>query len=227
VNKTKIEWADYTWNPLTGCQRRCAYCYAQRLAKGRLRMRYLSNPNVAPGCNPDDPFSPRFWPGRLHEPRKNNNSSKIFVCSMGELFDPSVPDEWIQAVLDEATFCWWHTFQFLTKQPQRAAQFTFPPNAWVGISVDKYSTNCWQRQVHMAGVKATVRFISYEPLLSLIPDIPYWADWAIIGAMTGPDAIKPKPQWVHQLIRAADGLGIPLFLKDNLGWPETRTEWPT
>ncbi len=226
MNKTKIEWTDYTWSPITGCTKRCFYCYAHRLAKGRLRKLYLSNPNVASGCDPDDPFAPRFWMKRLHEPRKHNYSSKIFVCSMAELFDSHIPNLWIQAVLNEAKFCWWHIFQFLTKQPQRATEFDFPPNAWVGITVDKHSAENWQRQGDMAQLRATVRFVSYEPLLSPIKRIPCWADWIIIGAMTGPGAIKPEPEWVQHLIDLADAAGIPVFLKDNLGWKEPRREWP-
>ncbi len=226
MNRTKIEWTDYTYNPITGCTKRCAYCYAHRLARGRLRKLYLANSDVAPGCDPNDPFSPRFWRGRLDDPCTKRKPSKIFTCSMGELFDPRVPDEWIEAVLAVASLHERHTFQFLTKQPRRAADFEFAPNVWVGLTIDYDGTETWANQTNMQFVEAAVRFVSYEPLLSPIKYIPSWADWIIIGAMTGPHALQPKPEWVQALIGIADAVGIPVFLKDNLEWPEPRQEWP-
>ena len=226
MNKTKIEYADYSSNPVTGCTKGCSYCYARRLANGRMKTLYLSNPNVAPGCDPNDPFSPRFWPERVIQPFKVKKPAKIFHVDMGDLFDSHIPDAWLGACLVLGYLAHWHTFIYLTKQIQRAAKFTFPPNAWVGITVDGYSTENWQRQARMAQLTATVRFISYEPLLSPIPNIPTWADWIIIGAMTGPGAIKPDPAWVEDLIGTADEMEIPVFLKDNLGWPVKRQEFP-
>jgi len=226
VNKTKIEYADYTWNPVTGCTKGCSYCYARRLAQGRLRNIYLANTDVAPGRDPSDPFSPRFWTDRLHSPRKNNNESKIFVCDMGDLFDPHVPNLWIQAVINEATFCWWHTFQFLTKQPARAAEFTFPPNAWVGTTIELDNWESFNRLLDLENIDANTLFVSVEPMLGPIPYLPARTAWLIIGAMTGPGAIRPEPEWVENLLGHADKYGIPVFLKDNLHWAEKRREWP-
>jgi len=229
MNKTSIEsieWTDLTWNPVTGCTKRCAYCYANRLAQGRLRKLYLANPSAAPGCDPDDPFSPRFWRERLDEPFSIKTPSKIFVCSMGEIFDPSVPWEWKEEVLTAACEADWHTFQFLTKQPHRATAFSFPRNAWVGVTVENNHPSSLARSSELNHVQSLVRFISYEPLLSHIPAIPHWLDWIIIGAMTGPGATKPNPEWVQNLIDIADNMHIPVFLKDNLHWPEVRREWP-
>ena len=226
MNKTKIEWTDFTWSPVTGCTKRCSYCYAHRLAKGRLCKLYLSNAHVAPSCDPDDPFSPRFWRDRLEEPSILRQSARIFVCSMGELFDPRIPDDWIKAVLAVASIHERHTFQFLTKQPYRAAQFEFPPNAWVGTTITDSHPSSLARSANLNRVQSPVRFISYEPLLSHIPSVPHWLDWLIIGAMTGTGAIKPEKWWIQSLIDLADGKDIPVFLKDNLNWPEPRREWP-
>jgi protein gp37 len=226
MNRTKIEWADYTWSPITGCTKRCAYCYAHRLAKGRLRRRYLANPNVAPGCDPSDPFTPRFWADRLDEPFNLKTPSKIFVCSMGEIFDPSVSWEWKEEVLAAAGEADWHTFQFLTKQPLIAQQFTFPANAWAGVTIENGGLLPQIRLHRFASVEAPVRFISLEPLTGPVTSIPGWVDWIIIGAMTGPGAMKPRPEWVQGLIDEADKSGIPVFLKDNLHWTEVRQEWP-
>ena len=116
MNKTKetIGWCDFSWNPLTGCLRRCKYCYAWKLARGRLKSSYLNNKNIAEFCNPDDPFSPRFWPERLKEPTKIKKPSKIFVCSMGEIFSSNC--EWIQKILSVISNCPQHTFQILTQE---------------------------------------------------------------------------------------------------------------
>ena len=83
-----------------------------------------------------------------------------------------------------------------------------------------------RRTACLRHVQAAVRFISYEPLLGPINYIPGWVERIIIGAMTGLDAVKPQREWVAALINAADAASIPVFLKDNLGWPEVRREWP-
>jgi len=223
--KHTIGYADFSWNPVVGCLKGCFYCYARRLAqKEALRRIYLSNENVAPNCDLTDPFAPRLFPERLKEPSRLKQPAKILVVDMGELFGPWVPREWVRKVLAVARQCCWHTFIFLTKFPFRASKFSFPPNAWVGTTVEKDS-----RPFRIAGlymVKARVRFISAEPLLGRISELPNWLDWLIIGAMTGPEAIRPEMEWVEELIQIAKGLGIPIFLKRNLKSEERKQEWP-
>ena len=82
MNKTKIEWTDYTWNSITGCEYNCFYCYARRIA-----MRFNGH------------FKPTFHPDRITQPHKLKKPSKIFVCSMVDLFGDWIPDLWIEAVL--------------------------------------------------------------------------------------------------------------------------------
>ncbi len=226
MNRTKIGWTDFTFNPITGCTRRCGYCYANRLAQGRLKHLYLRNEIVAPDTDPQDPFSPRFWPDRLAEPAKLKCPSKIFCCSMAELFDPANPAHWIYKTIGVAYQNQQHTFQFLTKQPQIAACYTFPANSWVGITITDDTDEVYQRERAARAIKAPVRFLSFEPLLSAIHYIPPWADWIIIGAMTGPGAIEPEKWWIQKLIDLADAHHVPVFLKDNLHWHDTRKEFP-
>ena len=248
MNKTTIEYCDYSWNPLTGCTKRCSYCYANRLAQGWLRNIYSANPAVAPGCDPSDPFSPRYWYSRLSQPGTVKRPSKIFTVDMGDLFDPAVPQAWIYAVLDHVLRFYWHTFIFLTKQPQRAAAFTFPPNAWAGVTVNNAYQESAITALRLKEVNATVRFFSIEPLLGSIPILPAWVNWVIVGAMTGsaktvlehaeqyPGAqpmkhngkwtLQPHPDWVNTLLDEAARHGIKVFLKDNLDWSLRRTEWP-
>jgi len=229
MNKTKIEWADYTWNPVTGCLGpkgdgvRCHYCYANRLAHGRLKNVYLRHRLIAGEV--DDPFAPRSAGGLLDPMGKKGG--RIFVCSMGELFGDWMPAEWAERILGVAKCCPQHTFLFLTKWPQNLAQFNpWPPNCWIGATATD-EESAWAAQSGLWDADASVRFISFEPLLGPIEsDRLCKIQWAIVGAQTGPGAVAPSPTWVRQIQRAADIWGTKVFLKDNLHWPEHIQEYP-
>ena len=155
MNHTLIEWVKnpdgtqgYTWNPITGCLNGCPYCYARKLANGRLRQRYLANNNLAPtiGDGPTpyntsrlvdslDPFYPRFWEERMDDPfltdcniffkgqRRHSKGQRhiprgIFVCDMGELFGDWVPRKWQEDIHLLISLNPQHRFYLLTKQPQ-------------------------------------------------------------------------------------------------------------
>jgi protein gp37 len=233
MNKTKIEWADYTWNPITGCLGpkgdgvRCHYCYANRLANGRLREMYLANPNVLAG-DPADPFAPRFWPERVPQPRRVKiGPSRIFVCDMADLFGPWVPTGCLASILTTVQYSPQHTFLFLTKWPQRLAQFNpWPPNAWIGATATDHHMAV-EAASYLTQVEAPVKFLSLEPLLHAIGPTPIIGlDWLIIGAQTGPGAKLPELWWVSNLVKYAYTYRVPVFLKDNLHWPERIQEWP-
>ena len=123
VSKTKIEWADRVWNPVTGCTKispGCQNCYAERMSK-RLAGRC--------GYPKDDPFRVTLHPTRLEEPLHWRKPSRIFVCSMGDLFHEDVPDEFIDQVFGVILACRIlknipnHTFLILTKRPERMARY--------------------------------------------------------------------------------------------------------
>ena len=220
MNKTKIEWCDYTWNPVTGCLNNCSYCYARKIAE-----RFRGSKAFPNG------FEPTFYPKRLREPYALQKPSKIFVCSMGELFGEWIVDRKgatplpehfapqliLEQVLGVAQSNPQHTFIFLTKCPQNLSRWNpWPDNAWVGVS----ATNADQFLEAICGlvmVKAKVRFISFEPLLEFIPVIGVvnFLDWLIIGAQTQPYR-PPRLEWVLEIVEAADRAGIPVFLKDNI-----------
>lgn len=218
MNKTAIEWCEYTWNPVLGCEHGCPYCYARPIAEKI----YGS-------------FRPRFLPERLKEPARKKKPSRIFVTSMGDLFGDWVPAEWIQAV-KMAALGSHHTFQFLTKNPKRLKDFNpWPENCWVGTTVTNQA-DMNSRLPELLQAEARIRFSSHEPLLGPIevekvgyPRVPIKTApfWAIIGAQTGPGAVKPDPAWVQGLIDQYRAAGVPIFLKDNLNWPEKIQEWPT
>jgi protein gp37 len=219
MNKTKIEWTDYTWNPLTGCSRHCKYCYAQRMAfrlKGRC------------GYPSDDPFKVTFHPERLSEPQAIKKPAKIFTCSMGELYDKCSTYTWIGMIYAEMKRNPQHIFQSLTKCGEVLPQFNlqFPDNLWQGVSI----TNQEFVNSQLEGLydcEAKVKFASFEPLLGRVrPDLE-GVDWIIIGRQTGPNAIKPKKEWIEELVQLGRANGCAIFIKNNLmGLHEIIQEFP-
>ncbi len=229
MNRTKIEWTDFTWNPVTGCLHGCPYCYGRKIAN---RFRSLF-PNG---------YKPTFYPERLKEPyngvprnfRSRNpylpkGSAMIFVCSMGDLFGSWVPAKWIEAVIRVAEDNPHHVFQFLTKNPARYREFEFPKNCWLGTTVTSYEDQ--DRILELPRYEEngrTLNFVSFEPLLGEV-HLEGWIwgyiDWVIIGAQTNPYR-PPKPEWVEHIIVEARRNGKPIFLKDNLRWPERIQEFP-
>ena len=110
---SKIEWTDKTWNPITGCTKvspGCRRCYAERMAT-RLRGRH--------GYPADEPFRVTLHPERLDDPLHWRKPRMCFVCSMSDLFHKDVPDQFIDKVFAVMALAPQHTFQVLTKRPER------------------------------------------------------------------------------------------------------------
>jgi len=227
MNRTKIEWTDYTWNPVTGCLNNCSYCYARKIAE-----RFRGSKAWPRG------FEPTFRTGRLLEPFLITEPSKIFVCSMGELFGDwcynNYGYSWASYVIGRCRYSPQHIFQFLTKCPQNLAKWNpWPENAWVGVTATDFEMS-FEALYQLTKVEAKVKYLSIEPLLNLVfhpcpvepINLKKYIDWIIIGAQTGAGAIRPHDEWVQGIIDAADRGGVPVFLKDNLRWPEQRRDWP-
>jgi protein gp37/ParB-like chromosome segregation protein Spo0J len=224
-----IEWAKWTWNPVTGCKHGCPYCYAREAAN----LHYTQFPA-------DQRFDPRLWEERLRAP-SNTKIPKdkqaepgwkhVFVCSMADLFGEWVEESWINKVLNVCRDSPQWTYIFLTKNPSRLPTITFPKNCWVGTTVDG------QKRVvpaldAMAQVKATVRFISCEPLLEDLTFPTLEAiDWIIVGAQRKTvhcEGIQPKWEWVRHLEQQARDAKKPLYIKPNLDFQAIRPrEYPT
>ena len=245
MQKSKIEWCDETWNPVTGCLNGCEYCYARRTAKrfGTLhkgpqpedegltfvpddpeRFWELDEP-VRNEAGRIEPYPANFYPTlhryRLDEPARKARSRTIFVCSMADLFGDWVPDDWIAAVFDA---CWnapQHRDLFLTKNPVRymelanARKLPENDNFWYGSTTTAPDKPFWWSNYHNT-------FASIEPMLGEFDtagDSPIKkVDWIIMGAMTGPGskAHQPKKEWIAPIVEDAQALSVPVFMKDSL-----------
>lgn len=165
MQKSKIEWTDMTWNPVTGCKKvseGCRFCYAETFAKRQAGRN---------GYDKAEPFKVTERPERLDEPRKVKTPQRIFVCSMGDLFHREVTWPFTSQIHDVMRECPQHTFLVLTKRPGVAQAYyedTEPPpsNVWLGVSVE--SQFHIDRVETLAKIPAAVRWVSFEPLLSEI-----------------------------------------------------------
>lgn len=206
MNRTNIEWTDFTWNPIVGCERCCWYCYAFRLAR-RFPDRFPAG------------FKPTFHSERLYEPWDFKQPRKIFVCSMADLFASWTPKEWRNRVISSAWRCPVdHTFQLLTKSPENINLIAYPDNFWIGATVTNENPAEWERIEQIKKVGAGARFISFEPLLGALPtNISLKGlDWIIVGKLTGSKKVQLKVEWIQRIADEAAQLGIPIFFKNNL-----------
>ena len=245
MNKTKIEWCDMTWNPVTGCQHGCEYCYARKIAQrfgGHAetgeRHVIVSREGAAHKAVPFPfGFDPTFYHYRLKDPQTIKKPQTIFVCSMADLFGEWVPDEWIERVFQACYQASQHQYLFLTKNPDRYADAVeyleeripdyagdAPPGMWLGAT----ATNNVQLS---EAYDSAATWLSIEPILEKIEtdecftayrrgddaEIPRWL-WVVIGAETGSrkDKVIPKRSWIEEVVKECDANGIPVFMKDSL-----------
>ncbi len=155
----------------------------------------------------------------MKEPYILKKPAKIFVCSVADIFASWTPLEWRNAILDSIYNCpVKHTFQLLTKNPELIPKgYVFPDNVWVGTTVTTENAD-WKNIEEIKTINAKVKFVSFEPLLGLVPSFACLkgVDWVIIGKLTGSRKVKLKPAWVKDIIAECDKENIPVFLKNNL-----------
>lgn len=224
-----IEWATWSWNPVTGCEHGCSYCYARDIAKR------FYDPQIG--------FNPHFYPERLSAPQNTpvprSNSLKerlVFTVSMGDLFGEWVPREWIEAVMEEVRAAPQWTFIFLTKNPRRYLEIDFPKNAWVGATADTQQRADTALEVfstlHYGLAKVerpTVLFLSIEPmrekldLSGTVQGGPAYflsvVDWIIIGGQSdssGEPERQPEWDWVETVLNQAREADCKVYFKPNL-----------
>lgn len=242
MRNTKVDWADSTWNPVTGCYHNCPYCYARRIAT-RFDGKADKRPYIQLKDKPDifdihEPlrdqdgrampyafgFAPTFHRHRLEEPQTWKTPSTIFVCSMADLFGEWVPDKWISEVLSACRKASQHIYLFLTKNPKRylelGKQGKLPTGEgfWYGSTISGPD----EEYFHAAMDKDTRTFLSIEPILHPFTYSPiprkYMPDWVIVGAETGnrKGKVVPEKLWVDEIVAACREMGRPIFMKESL-----------
>ena len=212
-----IEWAEWSWNPVTGCLHDCPYCYARDYAARFYPQKFEPSLHYSRLYAPDNTSvkkSPKY---------SSVGARNVFVCSMADLFGKWVPKEWIESVLAAVARNPQWTFLMLTKFPIRMAEFTYPENVWLGTSVDR------QHMVERAEKAfATVRssgfegvtWLSCEPMMERLTFTglePF--DWVVMG---GASASSQTPEYrppfediihLHQQAREAHCM---VYQKTNL-----------
>jgi protein gp37 len=210
AQKSKIEWTESTWNPVTGCTKMspgCKNCYAERMA---LRLQAAGSPNYANG------FRVTLHDHALEIPLRWRQPRTIFVNSMSDLFHKEVPFDFISKIFDVCRRASRHRFQILTKRSDRLLKLsrglTWPQNVWMGVTVE--NADCAFRIDQLRQTDAAIKFISFEPLLGPIPNIDLEGiDWVIVGGESGPKARPMKPQWATDIRDQCLDAHVPFFFK--------------
>lgn len=213
MNKTKIEWCDYTWNPITGCSpvsEGCEHCYAAGISKR------FGLPWGEPVFNKD----------RLEDPLKLKKPARIFVGSMTDMLHPLIELHHAGLVFDVIQKCPQHTFMLLTKRPagMLPADIADMPNLWMGVTAENQA-RADERIPMLLEIPAAVRFVSLEPMLGPV-DLSKWngLDWVIAGPETGTGARQCDSAWIFDVAAECAIAGVPFFDKRKRGW--LRREWP-
>lgn len=219
--ETSIEWTDATWNPVAGCtvlSPGCTNCYAMRMAArleamGVEKYRGLTRKSGARSVWTGKVFLDR---NSIDLPKSWKKSRQIFVNSMSDLFHGDVPIEFVAEVWATMAATPQHTYQILTKRPDRMAEvtanFNVLPNVWLGTSVE--TAEFLDRIDDLRRVRAAVRFISFEPLLGSVDGADLSSiHWAIVGGESGPRAREMNPIWVAEIERMCRQFKTAFFFK--------------
>jgi protein gp37 len=210
MNITGISWTDFTWNPVTGCDKvseGCKFCYASDVAENK-----RGTPAFPVG------FELQLRPHKMEEPLQVRESKRIFVNSMSDLFWEKIPDEYRDEVLATIRRADWHQFLVLTKRPERMLEYSqrhpLPPNFWAGVTIEN------QRWAHRLDIlrqtKARIRFVSAEPLLGPLDLDLTDIHWLISGGESG--AHLNLPIWQHRSLVKLDGRGRWVPKLEALEW---------
>lgn len=220
---TSIEWTDATWNPVAGCTiatAGCTNCYAMRMAARLEAMgvdKYVGTTRKSGGR--------AKWTGKivlddaaLSIPSTWKRPRKVFVNSMSDLFHPDVPVHFIRKVWSAMAEARQHTFQILTKRPDRmssvlsGAGFDVLQNVWLGTSVE--DGRVVNRLNQLRTVPAEVRFVSFEPLIGSVAGAElHDIHWAIVGGESGPQSRPMNAGWVDEIHSACKRSGTAFFFK--------------
>lgn len=240
MHRSKIEWVDDTWNPVTGCEESCQYCYARKKScrfSGDIRrnknsplfdkakaLQVLEGPYKSEtGGNLNYPFGfiPTYHRYRLDYPLHRKNGCNILVGEMGDMFGSWVPDAVLQDIFNASQKWDIHNYLFLTRFPRRYRDLCLNgilpagKNYWYGSTVTRNNDSL------PAIPKAVNTFVCYEPILEEIKmptNGTRLADWIIIGAECGggKGKVVPETSWIEKIVEYANSVEIPVYMKNSL-----------
>jgi len=206
---SNIEWTDVTWNPVAGCSvatAGCTNCYAMRMAA---RLQAMGAPKYQGLTRKSG--GRHVWTGKIHldfnslgAPLAWKKPRRIFVNSMSDLFHVDVPQSFVEQVWDVMRSTPQHTYQILTKRPDRlrdtfrSVSFPVLENVWLGTSVEDGAV--LSRLDDLRATPAVVRFVSFEPLIGSVAAANLdGIHWAIVGGESGPRARPMATEWVDEI----------------------------
>lgn len=220
-----IGWTTVTWSPACGCYHDCPYCYARTIAE-----RFRGSKAFPNG------FEPTWHPERLDEPVRAKKPMRIFVGSMTDMMGLWWKRMQIESVIKMCRATPRHLYLWLTKNPLRYKEFSWPDNVMLGVTITGDDEPNRKRLlefieganlVNIRQHKKIKCFVSLEPMLGPAPEkLLYYTDWLIIGALTGDNPKQPEKKWVDDVLAKADELHVPVWLKSNLDWSIPRQELP-
>lgn len=215
MNDTVISWTKVTWNPTHGCHKiseGCRNCYAATLS---LKYGWTKKPWTAQ--NKDE--NVLLKPHKLNEPYKLKEPSKIFVNSMSDLGHENIPDDYLAQIFKVMNDLAQHTFQVLTKRPERFINWPGPwtPNIQLGVSVE--DPRALKRINLLRQTGARTLFLSCEPLIAPLGQFNLdRIDWAIVGGESG-SGFRPMPHsWAREIRDQCLAAKTAFFFKQSAAW---------
>jgi protein gp37 len=176
-----------------------------------------------PGHAYEEGFIPRAVPYNFAQPLRWKKPRRILVASMGDLFHEAISDDVVRIVYETMAAASWHTYQVLTRRPERMRALTLAlprelvhqPHIWMGVSVEDRAHGVPRMDV-LREVPAAVRFVCMEPLLEDVGTLDLVGiHWVAVAGESGPRARPMHAEWVHGVRRQCDAKRVPFYFK---GW---------
>lgn len=222
MGKTEISWTEFTWNPVTGCDKisaGCKNCYAESIANRFWKDRKFTDIE--------------YHLDRIFTPQKIKKPSMIFVNSMSDLFHEKLSTQMIFQIYQSMKESPQHIFQVLTKRPENMLRFlresvkSTLSNVWYGVSAEnqKYAD---ERIPLLLQTPAKIRWVSIEPMLGPIDlnkkellidktrfklTIGNYLDWVVVGCESGPKKRECKIEWIESIVEQCKAANVPVFVK--------------
>ncbi len=220
MSKSKIEWTETTWNPVTGCSKiseGCKNCYAERMSA---RLKAMHSKNYQNG------FEVTCHPHALDTPLSWKTPRMVFVNSMSDIFHDSVPDSFVKEIFNTMKLSTHHTYQLLTKRPERLAEIDkiikWQDHIWMGVTVE--SGQYKDRIDYLRACKAKKKFLSIEPLIDQVGVVDLdGIDWVIVGGESGPGSRIMKEEWIVAVRDQCIESKTPFFFKQWGGVNKKKT----